>query len=129
MASVTNGFPIQPGSAADLDSHLLAALRRSVQKGTSLGDLSRQFNANGEKVLGISLPYESAPPLSRRLAFDKSGSSEGHQGVVLVAHCMSSKGDSDSQKAKVKLSSGFVIGSGLVVTCAHTFEEVSSSPI
>ena len=47
----------------------------------------------------------------------------------MVAHCMDPKDDFGPQKSKVKLSSGFVIGNGLIVTCAHTFEEVSSSTI
>lgn len=129
MATVTNQSPARPGSTADLDSNLLTALRWSVQKGENLGDLSREFNANRGRVLGIHLPYESTPPLSRRPTFVKSGSSRGNQGVVMVAHCMSSRDHLDLQKARVKLSSGFVIGDGLVVTCAHTFEEVSSSTI
>lgn len=60
--------------------------------------------------------------------FDESDSSED-QGIVMVAHCISPKNDFDHRKAKVKLSSGFVIGEGLIVTCAHTFEEVGSSSI
>jgi hypothetical protein len=129
MATATNGFPAQPGTTADLDSHILSALRWSFQKGASLGDLSLEFNANTNRVLDISLPYEPKPPLSRRLTFDKSGPSKGHQGIVMVAHCMSSNDDFNRQSAKVRLSSGFVIGDGLIVTCAHTFEEVSPSVI
>lgn len=129
MATVATGYPAHPGPTADLDSHLLAALRWSVQKGATLGDLSHEFNANTGRVLGMSLPYESTPPLSRRLTFDKTGSSKSHQGIVMVAHCMSPKDDFSPQKSKVKLSSGFVIGDGLIVTCAHAFEEVSSSTI
>ena len=132
MATVANGYPAHPGPTADLDSHLLAALRLSIQKGSTLGDLSHEFNANAHRILDIPLPYESTPPLSRRLTFDKAGSGKTHQGIVMVAHCMSPKDDFGPQKSKVKLSSGFVIGDGLVVTCAHTFEEVSavwSSPI
>jgi len=129
MATVASGYPSHPGPTADLDSHLLAALRWSVQKGSTLGDLSHEFNANAHRVLDTSLPYESTPPLSRRLTFDNAGSSKTNQGIVLVAHCMTPKDDSSPQKSKVKLSSGFVIGGGLIVTCAHTFEEVSSSVI
>ena len=129
MATVVDGYPAQPGPTADLDSHLLAALRWSVQKGATLGELSHGFDTNAGRVLGMSLPYESTPPLSRRLTFDKTGSSETHQGIVMVAHCMSPKDDSNSQESKIKLSSGFVIGDGLIVSCAHTFEEVGSSMI
>ena len=129
MAAVANVFPSTPGSTADLDSHLLTVLRQSVQKGTTLGDLSREFDVNAGRVLDISLPCEPTPPLSRRLTFDKPGLSKVHQGIVMVAHCTSSKDDFNRQKAKVKLSSGFAIGDGLVVTCAHTFEEVNSSVI
>ena len=126
MATVASGYPAHPGPTADLDSHLLAALRWSAQKGSTLSDLSHEFNTNAHRVLEMSLPYESTPPLSRRLAFDKAGSSKTHQGIVMVAHCMSPNDDSSPQKSNVKLSSGFVIGDGLVVTCAHTFEEVSA---
>jgi len=129
MATIANGRPARPGPTADLDSHLLATLRWSVQKGATLGDLSREFNANADRVLDMSLPYESTPLLSRRLTFDKTGSSGTHRGVVMVAHCISPKDDFSPRKSKVKLSSGFVIGDGLIVTCAHTFEEVSSSVI
>lgn len=126
MATVTNGLPPQPRPMADLDSHLLSALRWSAQKGATLCDLSHEFNTNAGRVLGTSLPYESTPPLSRRLMFDESDSSEG-QGIVMVAHCISPKNNFDHRKAKVKLSSGFVIGEGLIVTCAHTFEEARRS--
>jgi len=129
MATVVSGYPAHPGPTADLDSHLLATLRWSVQKGATLGDLSCEFNVNAGRVLDISLPYESTPPLSRRLTFDKAGSNKTHHGIVIVAHCMSPKDDFGSQKSEVKLSSGFVIGDGLIVTCAHTFEEASSSVI
>jgi len=129
MATVANGLPARPGPTADLDSHLLATLRWSVKKGATLGSLSRGFNANANRVLDMSLPYESTPPLSRRLTFDKTGSSRNHQGIVMVAHCISLKDDFSPQKSKVNLSSGFVVGDGLIVTCAHTFEEVSSSVI
>lgn len=129
MATVADGYPAHPGPTADLDSHLLAALRWSTQKGATLGDLSHEFNTNANRTLGMSLPYESAPPLSRRLAFDKTSSNKNHQGIVMVAHCVSPKDDFSPQKSKVKLSSGFVIGDGLIVTCAHVFEEVSSSVV
>ena len=129
MATVVNGHPPHPGPTADLDSHLLAALRWSVQNGATIGDLSHEFNANSGRILDMSLPYESTPPLSRRLTFDRASSTKTDQGIVMVAHCISPKDDFDPQKSKVKLSSGFVIGDGLIVTCAHTFEEVSSSAI
>ena len=125
MATVVNGCPAHPGPTADLDSHLLAALRWSTQKGATLGDLSHEFNINADRILDMSLPYESAPPLSRRVTFDRMGPSKTHHGIVMVGHCMSPKDDLSLQKPKVKLSSGFVIAEGLIVTCAHTFEEVS----
>lgn len=129
MATVAHGPPEQPSQTADLDSHLLIALRRSAQRGATLGDLSREFTTNAGRVLGISLPCESTPPLSRRLTFDKLGPSRDHQGVVMVAHCVCPKDDLSRQRGKVKLSSGFVVGDGLIVTCAHTFEEVGFSVI
>ena len=129
MATVAGGYRAHPGPTAGLDSDLLAALRWSVQKGPTLNVLFHEFNANAGRILDIALPYESTPPLSRRLTFDKTGSNETHQGIVIVAHCMGPKDGSSPQKSKVKLSSGFVIGDGLVVTCAHTFEEVSCSVI
>lgn len=127
MATVASGYPAHLGPTADLDSHLLAALRWSAQRGATLGNLSHEFDSNVDRVLDMSLPYESTPPLSRRLTFDKTGSGKPHQGIVMVAHCVSPKDDFSPQKSKVKVSSGFVIGDGLIVTCAHTFEEVSSS--
>lgn len=124
MATLTNGLPERPGPM-DLNSQLLAALRWPVQKAATLHDLLYEFNANAGRVLRASLPYEPTPPSSRRLTFDKEFS-EPHRGIVMVAHCISQKDDINLQNAKVKLSSGFVIGDGLVVTCAHTFEEVGS---
>lgn len=126
LAIVANGYPAHPGPTAGLDLHLLSTLRWSTHKGSTLGELSHEFNANAHRVLDRSLPYESAPPLSRRLMFDKASSRKAHQGIVMVAHCMSPKDDLNSQKSRIKLSSGFVIGDGLIATCAHTFEEVSS---
>lgn len=126
MATVAGGYPTNPGTTAGLDSHLLAALRRPTHKGSTLEELLNEFNTNAHRVLDRPLPYESAPPLSRRLTFDKAGSNKAHQGIVMVAHCMSPKGDLDSQKSRVRLSSGFVIGDGLIVTCAHTLEAVRS---
>lgn len=127
MATLTRTLPEQPDLIADLDSHLFAALRWPIQKRATLGDLSYEFDANANRVLDIPLPYESTPSLSRRLTFDKPGSSDDHHGIVMVAHCIGSRKDSHPRNAKIKLSSGFVIGSGLIVTCAHTFEEVSPS--
>ena len=129
MATLASGYTAHPCPTADLDSHLLAALRWSVRKGATLGDLSHEFNVNAGRVLDMSLPYEPTPPLSRRLTFDKTDSSKTHQGIVMVAHCVSPEDDFSPQKSKVKLSSGFVIGDGLVVTCAHAFEEASSPVI
>lgn len=129
MATVASGHQAYPGPTASLDSHLLTALRWSAQKGATLNDLFREFNANAGHILDVSLPYESTPPLSRRLVFDKTGSNKTHQGIVMVAHCMSPKDDLSLQKSKVKLSSGFVIGDGLIVTCAHTLEDVSCSMV
>jgi hypothetical protein len=129
MAIGSKGFAEKPGLIADLDSHLFATLRSPIQKGPTLSDLSHEFSANANRVLNTHLPCESTPPSSRRLRFDKPDSDEDHHGIVMVAHCMSPGDDLNPQKAKVKLSSGFVIGSGLIVTCAHAFEEVSSSMI
>lgn len=129
MATVVNGHPPHPGPTADLDSHLIAALCWSSQNGATLSGLSHEFNTNSGRVLDVSLPYESTPPLSRRLTFDRADSGKTDNGIVMVAHCMSPKDDFNPQKSKVKLSSGFAIGDGLIVTCAHAFEEVSPPAI
>ena len=80
MTTAVNGHPPHPGPTADLDSHLLAAFCWSVQNGATLGDPSHEFNSNSGRILDMSLPYESTPPLSRRPTFDRAASDKTDQG-------------------------------------------------
>ena len=76
------------------------------------------------KVLDASLPYESRPNAERKVKFD-----EAEQNVVMVAHAIRA-GD----RHKVSVSSGFALNvpskaadgetQSVVLTCAHTFQEV-----
>ncbi len=74
------------------------------------------------KILDVSLPYEPRPPEWRRLKLTSIDSV-----AVLVAHCVQ-----DGVESKITLSSGFALevpslpkDETLILTCAHTLEEVS----
>ena len=75
--------------------------------------------------------YESRPGSERKLQFENhDGSSSlgagGNDGIVMVAHCFRAKGREET--FGVVSCSGFIIDmyGGLVVTCAHTLEQVSN---
>ena len=94
---------------------------------TSLSTLVDQYLSNSGKVLDMTLRYESRPTETRRCKFDP----ENVEGLVLVAHYVGNE-----KEFKVTLSSGFALDiqgkngeklddeDAVVVTCAHTLEEV-----
>ena len=102
-----------------LDSKCLAALSKHANQ-TSLTTLIKQYVQTAGCVLDrLNLPYESRPKENKVLAKDSKD-------IVLVAHCAS-----DDAEDRVTLSSGFVLNArmhgadeSLILTCAHTLEEV-----
>ena len=120
----------------------------------SLGHLLAEYDANAQRILKSVLPGESLPSPERRLWFggDSSpsegtptGSGEGEDGpVVLVAHIAVNEKE---RSQKISMCSGFFIDSRrsasdtsevgdpnveskpILVSCAHTLEEVCSNSL
>ena len=118
-SAVQNGSDKTIGESL-FDTKCFAALSEQVDQ-TPLTTLIRQYVDSAKAVLDrVHLPYESRP------AEDKKVNVKDSKGVVLVAHCAT-----DGFNDKVTLSSGFLLNAGqqedgdrLVLTCAHTLEEV-----
>jgi len=121
--------PREPSKNA-LDSRLLefaAQLHHKQGDGQpyieapDLYHLVAEYDRHSGVVLSHELPYESRPSTSRRISF--SGEAKD---VFLVAHVAENGLD-----FHVSVSSGFALNVGLasgplIVTCAHTLEEVHS---
>lgn len=115
-------------SKTALDNRLLefaAELHQEQRKGQcyieapDLYHLVAEYDGHSGAVLSHELPYESRPSASRRINF----SSEAND-VFLVAHVAENGLDSNiSVSSAFALNVGLVTGS-LIVTCAHTLEEV-----
>ncbi|KAI0005494.1 hypothetical protein BJV74DRAFT_875425 [Russula compacta] len=75
-------------------------------------------------ALPAQLPYEPHPSPSRRVSFSTYESRDVH----LVAHVARESG-----RNKITVSSGFALGTSdgqsILVTCAHTLEEIRWSPL
>lgn len=108
------------------DTKCLAALSEQTNQ-TGLSTLIRQYvESAGTMLNDVNLPYESRPTEERRVSVKDS------KDVVLVAHCAT-----DGVENKVTVSSGFVLNAklrgnaeeSLVLTCAHTLEEIRQSTI
>ncbi|KDR84751.1 hypothetical protein GALMADRAFT_287378 [Galerina marginata CBS 339.88] len=110
-----------------LDSHILQAT--SVGDHTSLPDIIKQYIETSGSVLEASLPYESRPSETRRPKLENTPDSCNN--VIIVAHCARF-----GSEHKVILSSGFALNvqgaradyETLILTCAHTLEEIRQSP-
>ncbi|KAI0321121.1 hypothetical protein OF83DRAFT_1101206 [Amylostereum chailletii] len=110
-----------------IDSFLLTQLANTPSSSrTSLPQLIQQYLDNSSHVLEPHLPYEPQPSPHRRISFDSADTP-----VHLIAHVVQEGG-----RSKITLSSGFAIqGSGdlkgrnVVVSCAHTLEEIRWSPL
>jgi hypothetical protein len=120
--------PSREPSKNALDNWLLefaAQLHQKQHNGQShaeapnLYHLVAEYDRHSRVVLSHELPYESRPSASRRICF-----SGGAKDVFLVAHV--AENDFDYH---VAVSSAFALNVGLaigplIVTCAHTLEEV-----
>ncbi|KAE9410832.1 hypothetical protein BT96DRAFT_912272 [Gymnopus androsaceus JB14] len=87
------------------------------------------YTSNSGHVLGVSLLYESRPSATRKV--NRESTSANNTDVLLVAHCVQ-----DGDEHKVTVASGFALeapsqreGESLILTCAHTFEEIRRSPL
>lgn len=105
-----------------LDSMILGALSRLGSSCMPFSRLAEQYVRNSGKVLDAFLPYEPTPTPSRRINFDQY-----HDAIVVVAHIAV-----DGSEREISLSSGFAIdvpehGGSVIVSCAHTLEEVITS--
>ncbi|KAJ2996717.1 hypothetical protein NUW54_g7208 [Trametes sanguinea] len=112
----------------------------TLAKPTPLTELIDQYMKRAGHVMESALPYESRPGAERRVQFsdavNKTGSSDvssADEALVMVAHAVQ---DSKSKEHKVAYSSGFVVhppgtpeGEAVLVTCAHTLEEIRHNPI
>ncbi len=96
----------------------------------AIGDILKQYLSTAATVLDVVLPYEATPTEDRRPRITDAAAS--CRNVVAVAHCVR-----DGLDHKVTLASGFALnvrenGEGahetLIVTCAHSLEEVSRPP-
>ncbi|KAI0361826.1 hypothetical protein OH77DRAFT_1418085 [Trametes cingulata] len=137
------------------DAHVLSELRKAASSGsgsattgrpTPLTTLVDQYMKRAGHVLESSLPYESQPGAERRAAFSsvavaqsaKAGEvradvSSADGALVMVAHAVQER---KGGAQKVAYSSGFVVhapgtpeGEAVVVTCAHTLEEIRHDPL
>ncbi|ETW87484.1 hypothetical protein HETIRDRAFT_99831 [Heterobasidion irregulare TC 32-1] len=113
-----------------LDSVVLNTLAHQPSGSrTSLPQLVQQYLERSGRVLDQQLPYEPQPSQPRRVNFDASQSED--RGVHLIAHCVQ-----EGNRHKVTLSSGFALNApgdhmneSVIVTCAHTLEEIRWSPL
>ncbi|TFK23130.1 hypothetical protein FA15DRAFT_594957 [Coprinopsis marcescibilis] len=123
--------PVQPFAPQSktpyLDGQVLQALARQPQ--TSLRDIIGHYLDETGNVLDVALPYESRPSNERKVMFGDNASSRE---VVTIAHCA----QDEKKQHKITVSSGFALnfpspaeGETLVVTCAHTLEEIRQSPL
>jgi len=94
----------------------------------SLPALIEQYVERSGNVLEVSLPYESRPPEDRRTVFD-----ELDNAVYMIAHALQY-----GAEQKMTVCSGFALdtsngekenGEAIVVTCAHTLEEIRHSSL
>ncbi len=115
--------PDLPPSTSDprpLDCFILETLARVPSaRRTALPQLIQQYLDRSGNVLDAQLPYEPRPSPSRRVSFSTYNGGDVH----LIAHVVR-----ENDRNKVTVSSGFAVetsdGQPILVTCAHTLEEV-----
>ena len=120
--------PVPPPHASNprpIDRFILENLANTPSAGrTALPQLIEQYLGRSGHVLGAHLPHESRPSPSRRVPF----STDEGDSVHLIAHVVR-----ESDRSKITVSSGFTLetsdGQPILVTCAHTLEEVCRLPV
>lgn len=120
-----------------LDDYIDVYQRIFLQPGgfdglSSLTKLYAEYRSNAGHVLEHVLPYEAYPPSSRRSdAVHAAPRDTVGDGVVLVVHVLQGL---DGHIEKMSVCSGFAVAaenrdeasaSDIIITCAHTLEEVS----
>ncbi|KAI0048415.1 hypothetical protein FA95DRAFT_1490875 [Auriscalpium vulgare] len=114
-----------PAAQPAIDRAILDALARTPSSSTTaLPILIQQYLDRAAHVLDAHLPYEPTPSSARRVSFHIDGRTDS--GIYAVAH-VAREGD----RSKITLASGFAIDAGqpVVVSCAHTLEEIRWSPL
>jgi hypothetical protein len=120
-----------------LDDYIDVYQRIFLQPGafdglSSLTKLYAEYRGNAGHVLDHVLPYEAYPSSSRRSdAVHATPRETVGDGVVLVVHVLQGL---DGHIEKMSVCSGFAVAakqdqvpSDIIVTCAHTLEEVSAT--
>jgi hypothetical protein len=113
-------LPPPTSAPRPLDRFILDSLARTPSAGrTALPQLIQQYLDRSGNVLDAQLPYEPRPCPSRRISFSVDNGGDVH----LIAHVAR-----ENDRNKVTVSSGFALetsnGLPILVTCAHTLEEV-----
>ncbi|KAI0639217.1 hypothetical protein C8Q77DRAFT_1080160 [Trametes polyzona] len=128
------------------DTHVLAELRNASASAqaapghglTPLPELVEQYMKRAGHVLPAALPYESRPSAERRAQFsdiDGAGATvcSADDALVTVVHVVQ---DKTGRAHKVAYSSGFAVHApgmppdeAVLVTCAHTLEEIRHDPL
>ncbi|TFY74658.1 hypothetical protein EWM64_g9354 [Hericium alpestre] len=131
--SVIVGEPPEPPNVpSTLDSRILDALARVPSSSrASLPQLIQQYLDRSGNVLDAHLHYESRPSDTRRLSFESLQSGGTDAPVHLLAHVVQ-----EGNRHKITLSSAFALnatgdtpGESLIISCAHTLEEIRRSPL
>ncbi len=119
--------PPHTANPRPIDRFILENLANTPSAGrTALPQLIEQYLDRSGNVLDAQLPYEPHPSPSRRVSFSTDEGGDEH--VHLIAHVVREGG-----RSKITVSSGFPLetsdGQPVLVTCAHTLEEVCRPPL
>lgn len=121
------GHPVvhSRSTATVYDQRIRHELSTRHARCTPLPTLLKQLETRSARVLKHTVPYESTPNLTRRIAFDAA-----HDGVVTVSHAV----DDGAHGVEVHSCSGFAISvpgtdTTTILTCAHTLQEVHNTRI
>jgi hypothetical protein len=120
--------PVPPPHASNprpIDRFILENLANTPSAGcTALPQLIEQYLDRSGNILDAQLLHESRPSPSRRVSF----STDEGSGVHLIAHVVR-----EGDRSKITVSSAFTLetsdGQSVLVTCAHTLEEVCRLPV
>jgi hypothetical protein len=117
--------PLHASNPRPIDRFILENLANTHSAGrTALPQLIEQYLDRSGHVLDAHLSHEPRPSPSRRVSFSTDEGGDVH----LIAHVVR-----ESDRSKITVSSGFTLetsdGRSILVTCAHTLEEVRRLPV
>jgi hypothetical protein len=120
--------PVPPPHASNprpIDRFILENLANTPSAGrTALPQLIEQYLDRSGNILDAQLLHEPRPSPSRRVPFSTDEGGDVH----LIAHVVR-----ENDRSKISVSSGFTLetsdGQSVLVTCAHTLEEVCRFPV